>query len=71
MGYTQRKLIAKIVLTTFMSVFSISMLIPFAWMISASLQTRQPGVQCPYRLDPEGADLGELRKSVGIHRAVL
>jgi multiple sugar transport system permease protein len=38
MGFTRRKLIGKILLTVFMSGFAVSMLLPFAWMISASFK---------------------------------
>jgi multiple sugar transport system permease protein len=38
MGHTQRKLAAKVVLTVLMAGLSISMLIPFAWMLSASFK---------------------------------
>lgn len=38
MGRTKRKLIIKMVWTVFMAAFSITMLIPFVWMISASFK---------------------------------
>jgi multiple sugar transport system permease protein len=38
MGQTQRKRVARIVLTILMAGLSISMLIPFAWMVSASFK---------------------------------
>jgi multiple sugar transport system permease protein len=38
MGYTQRKLTSKIIMTAFMAALSISMLVPFAWMLSASFK---------------------------------
>jgi multiple sugar transport system permease protein len=38
MGFTRRKLIGKVLLTVFMSGFAVSMLLPFAWMISASFK---------------------------------
>ncbi len=38
MGYSQRKLIFKIVATVIMGIISIIMLLPFAWMLSASFK---------------------------------
>ncbi|AEF81900.1 carbohydrate ABC transporter permease [Leadbettera azotonutricia] len=38
MGFTRRKLTIKIILTAFVAILSISMLIPFVWMISASFK---------------------------------
>jgi multiple sugar transport system permease protein len=38
MGFTQKKQIIKIILTAFMAGFSISMLLPFVWMLSASFK---------------------------------
>ena len=38
MGYQKKRLITKIVLTVVMAVISIIMLLPFAWMLSASFK---------------------------------
>ena len=38
MGQTQRKLAAKVILTVLMAALSISMLVPFVWMLSASFK---------------------------------
>ena len=38
MGYSQKKLIFKIVATIIMAFISIIMLLPFAWMLSASFK---------------------------------
>jgi multiple sugar transport system permease protein len=38
MGFTQRRLTARIVLTAFTAALSVSMLVPFLWMISASFK---------------------------------
>ena len=38
MGYSKKRLIVKIIFTVIMGVISIAMLLPFAWMLSASFK---------------------------------
>jgi multiple sugar transport system permease protein len=47
MGFTRQKLIIKTVLTLFMVFLSISMLLPFVWMVSASFKTEMDVFNVP------------------------
>lgn len=57
MSFTRRKFIVKSILTLFMAIFSIVMLIPFAWMISASFKPENQVFQVPIEWIPKAPTL--------------
>ena len=65
MGYTKRRLIAKIVITVLMAVFSIAMLLPFAWMLSASFKPDNQVFNVPIEWIPRTPTLSNYVKVWG------
>ncbi len=62
MGYAKRKLVIKIVLTILMAVLSITMLLPFAWMLSASFKPDNQVFNVPIEWIPRKPILGNYVK---------
>ena len=62
MGQTQRKLLARFVLTALMAGLSISMLIPFAWMVSASFKPDNQVFDVPIDWIPQTPTLANYNK---------
>jgi multiple sugar transport system permease protein len=64
-GFTKQKLIAKIVLTVVMTGFSVIMLLPFAWMLSASFKADSQVFNFPIDWIPKAPTLGNYIKVWG------